>query len=142
MWVGSNFYTLPVPPPNGKLRTCIRFSDVINFLLLPQIFYCHFSVAVCECSENISVVVLCSYLLCENKKPPSQEHTVYGSTDINRRGESLFDFIFKSKLTLYYYMFQQLLDIFLRNVADRTALRRKFSDVFRPRWVTFKKCMK
>lgn len=167
----SKHYELLYTNKEGKLRSCILVSKKLNFLVSYRFSTCDLTVAVCDRKNEPKLILASAYLPYEEEDPPSNDlkrlvsytsttganlvigmdanahHTQWGSSDINMRGESIFEFILLSKLnicnrgrhpTFQNRSRQEVIDLTLAQTADnfsvsdwRVSPKYSFSDHFR-----------
>lgn len=164
----SREFMLLSPPGNGRLRSCILYRKGINMFLMSHYSNEDLTVAALERRGKPTLLLASMYLPYEEVDPPSQavrtlvevsmlrghdlvigcdanaHHTLWGSTDINKRGESLFDYLLSTNLiisnrgetpTFYNRIREQVIDVTLVSDSDsvriedwRVSLECSFSD--------------
>ena len=117
-------YHLLVPQTVGKSRTCIVVRAGLNVLFSSRYSSSDLTVALCERRNGANLYLASAYLPYEEEEPPSDNikaliqhamkegtdvvlgcdanahHTLWGSTGINKRGESLLEFVLFSSLVV------------------------------------------
>ncbi|XP_037942905.1 uncharacterized protein LOC119675770 [Teleopsis dalmanni] len=122
--LGLSGYHLYTPHAQGKIRTCVVAKKGLNIFPLTSYSNGDLTAVVCEQRHRPSLLLTSAYFPYDEEEPPpaafraltayakSRElfliagcdanghHELWGSSDTNSRGESIFDFILSTSLTL------------------------------------------
>ena len=122
--LGLDGYRLYVPQTEGKVRTCIIARNYIKLFLLTPYSSGDLTTVVCEHRHRRGLLLTSAYLPYDEAQPPPQpfrqlvayaqthgldlvagcdangHHQLWGSSDTNARGESIFDFIISTNLLI------------------------------------------
>lgn len=122
--LGSRTHTLLVPTNQGILRSCILVKKQLNVLLLPQHCTKDLTTVMWERRGKPSILLASAYMPFDEDDPPAPavttlvswakserldlimgcdanaHHTIWGSSDINKRGESIFEYLLSTNLVI------------------------------------------
>ncbi|XP_055842459.1 uncharacterized protein LOC129909372 [Episyrphus balteatus] len=113
----------PVSSNQGKPRTCILAKKHLKAFLCPNLSTSDLTVVKLEGSNTEGLLLASAYMAHDQQSPPEEvrrltiqantmktslligcdanaRHTLWGSSEINERGESLFDYIIENNLSL------------------------------------------
>lgn len=118
---GNGYKTLYIKD-NGKPRSCLIAKNNLNIFLCPQLSTADFTVARLELTEGKSTYIASCYMAHACDAPPREvgsamanihpqntiiigcdanaRHVIWGSSEVNERGESVLDFINTNNLTI------------------------------------------
>ena len=120
----SQYFSLHLPPTEGKIRTCILCRKRTNLFLLPQYCTGDMTTVIHERKNGTKLVLASVYMDYNEPDPPpvvfqtlsrwteqqklhlvagcdaNAHHTLWGSSNINERGESLFEFLLSTNLII------------------------------------------
>ena len=122
--IRSRKYVLLSPTQEGKIRSCILIRKDIKAFLIFNYSSCDLTVAALERGGLPTIILASAYLPYDEDEPPplavrtlvdwcrtrghdvvigcdaNAHHTLWRSTDINTRGESLLNYILSSNLSI------------------------------------------